>query len=270
MRNKKGFTLIELVICVVIFAIVAFPVTEWYLSELKDIHSNDDMLRASSIANNEFLSVQKMKYDNLHDFSEITSDGNFKAVVSIDDQNGSAQEVKNIKIDIYKNGDAAPIYSLRNKVTRPVIDNTFAINENASSANDISFQFDNANNVLKGFVDGEQLPFYNIYKSVINDKDGYIIFDNGVVLEFGFISSPNFRGSQPHVTFPYTMPTNVLAVYTVPKFGKALSCGPKEIVNAYTVSMTNNGANIQQDWTFNCGREANWDGGGIYWLAVGY
>jgi len=122
--HKKGFTLIELIMTIVVVGIISVPLSLLVSQHVDSVFQSKDYTLALNLARLEMETVNNMSYDNIMIGS--FNDPNYKGydydmtrTVAFAQQSGS-ESLKEIRLEITKSGSATVLVSLVTYLARNV------------------------------------------------------------------------------------------------------------------------------------------------------
>lgn len=206
-KNKKGLSLISVILSIVIFSILTISITSWYITTMKKQNSVHEDLEELSIVEDRLIAIKNLSANEIKE----KCDNNY--VLN--------EKYKNfiLKEEYYKRTN--PSYGVENKVkitisndrnekkysTDKIIFFEKQFNPNSHVENlsypkhSIDVQYDKENNKVQYYIDGNK--FNNATENSFEESNGYAHFDNGIVIQWGKTNknTVNFVKPFPHDCF---------------------------------------------------------------------
>lgn len=119
--NKKGFTLIELIISIVIAAIIIIVVANGYRQIVEAVARSSDLAKAVNLSEREFSMINSISYSDAtlaNGYNNLSSNYqssgyDLRRQVSYDaGTDATTQSLKRITVTIYRSGSATPILTV--------------------------------------------------------------------------------------------------------------------------------------------------------------
>ena len=222
--NKKGFSLISVLLSVTIFSIITISIVAWYISiTTKQISLQED-LQEMAIAQDRLIAIQSLSS------AEIKEKCKNKNIINEKYKDYLLEEEYYHEIDLSKN--------INNKVKITVINNRnkkkYSIDKSiltergsllvnpdsyvknmSDSKHSISVNYDEKTNSIKYYVDGEELK--TITEHSFEKDNGYARFDNGFVLQWGKTKTKTITFNKPFPNDCFNIISNP-SVIAVPSF----------------------------------------------------
>lgn len=309
-QNRSGQgSLVAVIVATVMLSTIVAAGTEWYLSMNKSTGRMQEQMAAQSYAYNEWQNVLAEDYDslssnarkNVSDKFDLKRDVGAEKTIS-----GSGKE-KDVVITVYRKGTDQVAYAMQSGKARPTMDNYYTkeqINSLVKNINkrldgkefvknktpnyDINFRYEQKTNddkpKIHAYIENTEIPLgsnTNNYKPSLDDNNGYVKLDNGLIIQYGGSNPYNeysYGGKQiQQINFPIAFPHKVFSV-TITQTLEPLFNG-----NFSNLSIANN-SNDSGTWLltksntgFTFYTEAIMSGEPItgkhfkiYWTAIGY
>ncbi len=124
-RNRKAFTLIELLMTIVVVGIVAVPLSMLIAGHIESVFVSEDGLTARQFARFELERVNNMPYANIVSTTTSQYQGYnytvYRVVSFAQGNNASAESLKQIIVNVTKTGSATASFSLVTYIAKNII-----------------------------------------------------------------------------------------------------------------------------------------------------
>ena len=122
--GKKGFTLIELIMTIVVIAIIAIPLALLVMEHLSSTLRSEDYTMAVNLARFEMENVKNLNYASIVSGSFPNYQGysfDITRTVSFVQGNGaSAESLKLVQVDVNRSGSATILFTLKTYIAQNV------------------------------------------------------------------------------------------------------------------------------------------------------
>jgi prepilin-type N-terminal cleavage/methylation domain-containing protein len=124
-RNKKAFTLIELLATIVVVGIVAVPLSMLIAGHIESVFVSEDEVMARQFARLELEKVNNMPFANIASLITPAYEGYnytvYRVVSFAQGNNASAENLKKITVNVTKTNSATALISLVTYLAKNVI-----------------------------------------------------------------------------------------------------------------------------------------------------
>ena len=122
--GKKGFTLIELIMTIVVIAIIAIPLALLVMEHLSSTLRSEDYTMAVNLARFEMENIKNLNYANIVSGSFPNYQGySFDITRTISFAQGSGatpESLKLVQVDVNRSGSAAILFTLKTYIAQNV------------------------------------------------------------------------------------------------------------------------------------------------------
>ena len=124
-RNKKAFTLIELVMTIIVVGIVAVPLSMLIGQHIESVFVSEDEVMSRQFARSELEKVNNLPFANIVNLTTPSYEGYnytvYRIVSFAQGNNASAESLKKITVNVTKTGSADALISLVTYIAKNVV-----------------------------------------------------------------------------------------------------------------------------------------------------
>lgn len=247
--NKKGFSLISVLLSIAAFSIITLSIVAWYISMTMKETSIQEDLQEMAIAQDRLIAIQsrssaeiKEKCKNKNTVNEKYKDYLLeeKYYREIDSSKNINNKVKITVINNWNKKKYSINKSLLTERGSSLVNPDSYVKNMSDPKHSLSVNYDEKTNSIKYYVDGEEVK--TLTEHSFEKDNGYARFDNGLVLQWG-------KTKTKTIIFPKPFPNDCLNI---------ISNTTLRAVPSFIYSFDRNQATVE---TF--GHET-------YWTALGY